>query len=536
MPDMATREPPIHRPHPTTRSHRRKDASPPRRAFLSLRRLFPVSRPAGRFSATFAVAFLVLSCCAALENTRSANAAGGADPEGRSLVDAVNDSDEAKVIALLKEHPKLAATSYPPGVTPLHWWAMWKSASEAEEDQAIFKALLAAGASLTARNRDGATPIGFIVRGGTPAVIATAFEALEDVRVTEGDGRSLLHIAVARADVDVVRMVIDAGVDINQKDNDGWTPFAWAAKEARANAHENGLNAEIDVASQPVLRVLEQHGAKWDPRAAVLLGNVDAIADLVAEDKVALAGGGQGLLHLAARFGIPGSARKLLELGATLDTKNDNGITAMDEALLWRRIEVVRAFIEHGGATASSVASIGDAAQVEKLIEADPDRLDVKDGLGRTPLMWGVYYSNVDTVAALIDLGADVAVADHSGCNAGHYAAGLAGPEIVDLLAAAGMDFSVPDAKGWQPIHHAAAWGNVEAAIALLRIGVDIDARDKEGNTPLHRAASFAQIRVLRVLLEHGADRELFNRLGLTALDEARRQSRDDAVEILTGE
>src|ERR1700723_2714930 len=80
-----------------------------------------------------------------------------------ALVDAVKNQDSEAVRTLLKQHVDVNAPEAD-GTTALHWAAHWG-------DLATVDALLAEGASATALNRYGATPLSEAVRiGGGPLV------------------------------------------------------------------------------------------------------------------------------------------------------------------------------------------------------------------------------------------------------------------------------------------------------------------------------------------------------------------------------
>jgi ankyrin repeat protein len=46
----------------------------------------------------------------------------------------------------------------------------------------------------------------------------------------ENFNRTPLHWAVRDRSVEIARMLIDAGADLNVQDKDGWTPLHWAAE------------------------------------------------------------------------------------------------------------------------------------------------------------------------------------------------------------------------------------------------------------------------------------------------------------------
>ena len=73
-------------------------------------------------------------------------------------------------------------------------------------------ALLAAGVDVTAKYKDGLTPL-HVAEEGTP-----------------------LHLAAVSDHAGVVEALLAAGGDVNAKDEMGWTPLHWAAVRGQAGA------------------------------------------------------------------------------------------------------------------------------------------------------------------------------------------------------------------------------------------------------------------------------------------------------------
>jgi len=84
-------------------------------------------------------------------------------------------------------------------------------------------------------------------------------------------GATALHVAAAKGYIKVIHLLIQAGVEINQQDFDGWTPLHaaahWAQREACELLTESYVNMDIkncvgqtpfDVADPDVLRLLEE--------------------------------------------------------------------------------------------------------------------------------------------------------------------------------------------------------------------------------------------------------------------------------------
>nr|XP_056701067.1 protein phosphatase 1 regulatory subunit 12B isoform X4 [Euleptes europaea] len=120
------------------------------------------------------------------------------------------------------------------------------SSGDAEE----VKRLLARGARLNTANVDGLTALHQFVSPGTDldqARKAEEQQMLQDARQWLNrrkiedrkhprTGATALHVASAKGYSEVMRLLIQAGLDVNVQDNDGWTPLHaaahWGVKEA----------------------------------------------------------------------------------------------------------------------------------------------------------------------------------------------------------------------------------------------------------------------------------------------------------------
>ena len=149
----------------------------------------------------------------------------------------------------------------------------------------------------------------------------------------------------------------------------------------------------------------------------------------------------------------------------------------------------------------------GDVREVEAALTAGAD-VNVRDGLGNTPLIAAAYAGNPDVSRLLLRHGANVHVS-----NPGHdtplCAAARAGALALarDLLFA-GADPNAQGDANCTPLFHCANSETVDApniVAELIRAGADVNRVNGEGTTALDAALSSGNLRVAQVLIRAGA-------------------------------
>ncbi|XP_050683162.1 protein phosphatase 1 regulatory subunit 12B isoform X7 [Leptidea sinapis] len=230
-----------------------------------------------------------------------------------------------------------------------------------------------------------------------------------------------------------------------------------------------------------------------------------------------------GIIFLAAcTSGDKDEVKRLLKLGADINTANIDGITALHEACIEDNFDMVQFLVENG---------------------ADVNRADNE---GWTPLHATANCGFVSIARYLLENGADVAAVNYDG----ELPVDIVGSDEMEQLLQKAIDetgidcersrnaevttlrndalnwatngyVEVRDPKtGGTPLHVAAAKGYVDVAKTLLEdCNAEPDAMDYEGWTPLHAAALWGQKETAAMLLHYGADPSLKNFSGQTCMD-----------------
>jgi ankyrin repeat protein len=113
-------------------------------------------------------------------------------------------------------------------------------------------------------------------------------------------------------------------------------------------------------------------------------------------------------------------------------------------------------------------AFLEDVAAASALVEADRTLLDVRSGIGETPLHWLVVEDVIPAVTELIRLGAEVDCTNEFGATALMEAAQLGYIEMCGLLLAHGASPRYMSSRGESPLCHAARSRQIETLQVLL--------------------------------------------------------------------
>ena len=92
---------------------------------------------------------------------------------------------------------------------------------------------------------------------------------------------------------------------------------------------------------------------------------------------------------------------------------------------------------------------------------------------------------------------------DNDGNTPLHGAAREGQAETVALLLDRGADVNARDKDGGTPLHTAAVKGHTKAARIILNKGVDLNARDEDGHTPLY-GPTRGYTEMAKLLKKHG--------------------------------
>jgi ankyrin repeat protein len=216
------------------------------------------------------------------------------------------------------------------------------------------------------------------------------------------DNASPLHFAASRGDLETVRLLVEAGADVDGKGDDhevgvlGWATCFRSVRE--------------DVAA-----CLLDYGARLNLWTAIALDHVDAVHSMIARDATLLAARmtrnqhRRTALHHAAAKNRPGIVRLLIDLGADPDATDATGATPLTTASQEGADPAIVEMLIAAGATLDFLTAVNlrryDLA--EAMLAQEPARLGF-DGRDTVALHLAVAKKNHDAVRWLIAHAVDV--------------------------------------------------------------------------------------------------------------------------------
>ena len=191
-----------------------------------------------------------------------------------------------------------------------------------------------------------------------------------------------------------------------------------------------------------------------------------------------------------------------------------------------------------GYAALQLAAYHGDLDALNRLLEKGAE-LEARDDDGRTPAIIAAFASRDEALRALATAGADLNAMEHRFYDVVTIAAVADDRLLLDLALELGADASnVTSPYDGTALIAAAHLGHNEVVTQLIRAGAPLDHVNNLGWTALMEAVVLgdggpAHIATVRTLVDAGADRSIVDRSGLTPLEHARQRDYSEIVEIL---
>ncbi|MCK5341788.1 MAG: ankyrin repeat domain-containing protein, partial [Candidatus Heimdallarchaeota archaeon] len=276
------------------------------------------------------------------------------------------------------------------------------------------------------------TPLQVAIDIGNTAMVKLFIDKGADVIVQD------LYDACRNETVPIVRLLIENGADINAE-----TRKELEYKEDDEDPRSNIVREEIvttplsaaaEYGNWEVVHFLVENGANYKKR------DIDSY------------------LNGAAYSGNLDFFILLIDKGAHINSKSDQGVTLLHSACKGGNADIISYLIEQGF------------------------NVNSKDADGRTTLYSAASMEHLNLVRMLINLGVDFKSTDNYGNTLLHAAAGK---NTVQFFIDKGISVNVKNEAGKTPLHLACASNELEKTKTLIKNNADINAMDHEGNTPL---------------------------------------------------
>ncbi|XP_066982454.1 uncharacterized protein [Macrobrachium rosenbergii] len=490
------------------------------------------------------------------ETDTDVNVADGMD---RTALHLAADRGHKDIVVMLIEKGCKVNSPDVEGRTPLHF-------AVESGDLDVVLALLTAGAEVdVVEKRRGRTPIHLAIVGNNLDILKVLLQPLVDdpqlgekvLKLTEKDGRTLLHMAAHHGLLEATYMLISAGAEVNVKDVSGNTPMhaviltrlrrkekicskvlevllesggdAEGGIEGE-NAGEAGtlLHAAAFAGCLDCVRVLLKRSAKLETKnfygktplqIAIEENHVDIVAFLVDNNACVETtdSRGQRPLHYAIMSDSPRLVEEILRSGADRNARDKDGNTYFQYAVIKRRYQALDALVKEKVVDAGEdqqaihyCASAGDQAGID-VLQNNAFNINATDTKGRTALHLAISSGHESLVLYLLANGASARRADDNGATPLHYAVRWGGSDALlrRLLKQQGNVNEV-DRLGRTPLHYAASKSSIMSDMyILINNGAQINVRDARGLTPLHLAARLGNESLVRILLDNDARHDI---------------------------
>ena len=369
------------------------------------------------------------------------------------------------------------------GRTPLH-------IASIRGHHRLIKLLAPSPESFHFKDNDGCTPLYYACKNSHLKCIRKLFAQIPDVigdllkvannegttplSVRRGSGRTILHVACAKGETDLVQKLLEAGADPNVTDKSGYTPLSVRT------------------------------------------------------------GSGGTILHVACEIGDIFLVKKLLEAGADPNVTDEFGFTPLMRAVVSTSKSGITTEVVYSIITALCNSKCNVNAS---FVPSKPFDSNVHYYKGSTALHMAIdeWTDNQLCVQVLVDNGAALDARDVHGRTPLHFACLVGYHCFICSLDPKQLSFlSIKDNNGCTPLYYACKNSHLECIQAFIDQCPDImgylmkiannhgttplSVRTGSGGTILHVACEKGDINLVKKLLEAGADPNVTDEFGFTPL------------------
>ena len=196
----------------------------------------------------------------------------------------------------------------------------------------------------------------------------------------------------------------------------------------------------------------------------------------------------------AIKAGDAARVTALLDADSSLLQSNENGVTPVMLAIYHGKRELAQLFVDRGAPLSFPEAcALGDRERVQRMLTENPLLVDKRSADGFPPIGLAIFFGHGELARWLVEQGADVNAAAENAQRVTplHAAAATCDRETMALLLERGADVHAKQQQDYTPLHGAASRGDVEIAKLLLARGADRGAKAADGMTPADVARKY---------------------------------------------
>ena len=321
----------------------------------------------------------------------------------------------------------------------------WFTAVTMNAQRALDRWLGDSELDINARNAEGKTALHLSAEQGSFYPTKRLIAAGADIFAKDKDGNIPLDLALNEEHALVISVLL-AAADINAKEEKGWTALNWAilsgnksqVRELLAKGAKIGEGCQNAIEVCLLMQDMEMFEIVLDAGAGTRQGVSKASGIDAASSR------GDTALMGVSRRGDASIVTTLLAHGASPNVADmRRGYTPLRLAAENNHLSIVKQLIAHGAAL-DTVDSLGDTAliraalhghteAVQILINAGAD-LNIKGAGGMTALMWAIYWNEKETAKALLQAGADIRILNSASTSALSWAVQRSDLEMVRMV------------------------------------------------------------------------------------------------------
>uniref|UniRef100_A0A8C5QBB0 No mechanoreceptor potential C n=1 Tax=Leptobrachium leishanense TaxID=445787 RepID=A0A8C5QBB0_9ANUR len=382
------------------------------------------------------------------------------------------------------------------------------------------------------RDEDGCIPLVLAVESGNVGICKELLSAQGDVQLQDArkkHGDTALHTCCRKKDVDIAKLLVECGAQVDGQNGEGQTPLHIVAGEGNETLlkflHQCKANPNItDQMDRTPLHIAAERGHT---------NIVDILTEKFRSNVLARTKDGNTLMHIASQCGHPETALAFLKKGVLLHMPNKSGAVCLHAAAKRGHTAVVKALLQKGAYvdartkdnyTALHIAAENCKPQVVQTLLGYGAQVQLKGGKAQeTPLHIAARIKDGEKVAEmLLKSGADANVEQENGETAMHIVARHGNLRMLTALIEDGGELTWLSKTGESPLHTAVRHCHLHIVQVIINVLSHEKSREdavacvnqtnKDGETPLHLAAAVKKdmihveeedVKIIRILMEH---------------------------------